>query len=175
MKNTFYIIIVSVLVFIAINTIFYFKIYTDQRDFQTNLLLHQIGICGNTIERYGMNFENEVNYILYSENITQLFNDPNIKERGSKNLELFYSKYSDIINNINIYGDQKNVYSLIFDKKNNFVSDYYESQQQIPLFDRDRLYFDNGQYHFAIPVFKDNKVHSNIVIGVDFTRYIETI
>jgi CheY-like chemotaxis protein/signal transduction histidine kinase len=175
MKNTFYIIIVSVLVFIAINTIFYFKIYTDQRDFQTNLLLHQIGICGNTIERYGMNFENEVNYILYSENITQLFNDPNIKERGSKNLELFYSKYSDIINNINIYGDQKNVYSLIFDKKNNFVSDYYESQQQIPLFDRDRLYFDNGQYHFAIPVFKDNKVHSNIVIGIDFTRYIESV
>jgi CheY-like chemotaxis protein/signal transduction histidine kinase len=138
-------------------------------------LSNQIGICGNTIEQYGMNFENEVNYILYSENINQLFNDPNIKEKGSKNLELFYSKYSRIINNINIYGDQKNVYSLILDKKNNFVSDYYESQQQMPLLDRDRLYIENGQYHFAIPIFKDNKVHSNIVIGIDFTHYIESV
>ncbi len=175
MKNTFYIIIVSLFVFIAINTVFYFKIYIDQRDFQTNLLVHQIGICGNTIEQFGMNFDNEVNYILYSENINQLFNDPNIKEKGSKNLELFYSKYSRIINNINIYGDQKNVYSLILDKKNNFVSDYYESQQQVPLLDRDRLSIENGQYHFAIPVFKDNKVYSNIVIGIDFARYIESV
>jgi len=175
MKNTFYIIIVSVLVFIAINTVLYLKIYNDQRDFHTNSLSNQVGICGNTIEQYGMNFENEVNYILYSENINQLFNDPDIKEKGSKNLELFYSRYNRIINNINIYGDKKNVYSLILDKKNNFVSDYYESQQQIPLLDRDRLYFENGQYHFAIPVFKDNMVHSNIVIGIDFTRYIESV
>jgi CheY-like chemotaxis protein/signal transduction histidine kinase len=175
MKNTFYIILCSVFVFIAINTIFYFKIYNDQRDFQTKLLQHQIGICGNTIEQFGMNFENEVNYILYSENINQLFNDPDIKEKGSKNLELFYSKYSRIINNINILGDQKNVYSLILDKKNNFVSDYYESQQQIPLLDRDKLYLENGQYRFAIPIFKENKVHSNIVIGLDFTRYIEYV
>jgi CheY-like chemotaxis protein/signal transduction histidine kinase len=175
MKNTFFIILVSVFLFIGLNTIFYLKIYKDQRDYQTEMLLHQISICGNTIEQYGMNFENEVNYILYSDNINQLFNDPNIKEKGSKNLELFYSKYNRLINNIDIYGDQKNVYSLILDKKNNFVSDYYESQQQIPLLDRDRLYIENGQYHFAIPIFKENKVHSNIVIEIDLSRYIESV
>lgn len=175
MKNTFYIILVSVFVFIALNTIFYLKIYKDQRDFQTELLLHQISICGNTIEQYGLNFENEVNYILYSDNINQLFSDPNIKERGLKSLELFYSKYNRLINNIDIYGDQKNVYSLILDRRNNFVSDYYESQQQIPLLDRDRLFIENGQYHFAIPVFKENQVHSNIVLEIDFLRYIGSV
>ena len=175
MKNTFYIILASVFAFIALNTFFYLKIYKDQRDFQAELLLHQIRICGNTIEQYGQNFENEVNYILYSDNINQLFNDPDFKEKGSKNLELFYSKYNSLINNINIYGDQKNVYSLILDKKNNFVSDYYESQQQIPLLDRDKLFIENGQYHYAIPVFKENQVHSNIVIGIDFLRYIGSV
>jgi len=175
MKNTFYIILVSVFIFIAINTVLYLNIYTDQRDFQTNLLSNQIDICGNTIEQYGMNFENEINFLLYSESINQLFTDPNIKEKGFKNLELFYSKYSNIINNIKIYGDQKNVYSLILDRRNNFVSDYYESQQQIPLLDRDKLYFEGGGFHFAIPVFKQNKVQANIVIDIDFNRYIENV
>lgn len=175
MKKTFYIILISVFAFIVLNTIFYLKIYKDQKDFQTELLLHQIRICGNTIEQYGLNFENEVNYILYSENINQLFTDPDIKERGLKNLDLFYSKYSSLINKITIYGDQKNVYSLILDKKNNFVSDYYESQQQIPLLDRDKLFIENGNYHYVIPVFKENQVHSNIVIGIDFFRYIGTV
>ena len=142
MKKTFYIILISVFAFIILNTIFYLKIYKDQKDFQTELLSHQIRICGNTIEQYGLNFENEVNYILYSENINLLFTDPDIKERGLKNLDLFYSKYSALINNITVYGNQKNVYSLILDKKNNFVSDYYESQQQIPLLDRDKLFIE---------------------------------
>jgi len=175
MKNTFYIILVSVFAFIALNTIFYLKIYNNQRDFQAELLLQQIRICGNTIEQYGQNFENEVNYILYSDNINQLFNDPNFKEKGSKSLELFYSKYASLITSINIYGDQKNVYSLILDKKNNFVSDYYESQQQIQLLDRDKLFIESGQYHYAIPVFNENQVHSNIVIGIDFLRYFRSV
>jgi DNA-binding response OmpR family regulator/signal transduction histidine kinase len=175
MRNTFFIILISVFAFIAVNTIFYLKIYKDQRDFQTELLLHQISICGNTIEQYGLNFENEVNYILYSNNINQLFNDPITKERGSKNLELFYSKYNRLINHINIYGDQKNVYSLFLDRRNDFVSDYYESQQQIPLLDRDKLFLEEGYYHFAIPVFKENQVHSNIVIEIDFLRYIGSV
>jgi len=175
MKNTFYIILASVFIFIALNTIFYLKIYEDQKDFQTEMLLQQISICGNTIEQYGLNFENEVNFILYSENINQLFSDPNIKEKGSKNLELFYSKYNRLINKIIIYGDRKSVYSLILDKRNNFVSDYYESQQQIPLLDRDKLFIETGHYHYAIPVFQENQVHSNIVIDLDFSRYIKSV
>ena len=175
MKKTFYIILVSVFAFIILNTIFYLKIYKDQKDFQTELLSHQIRICGNTIEQYGLNFENEVNYILYSENINLLFTDPDIKERGLKNLDLFYSKYSALINNITVYGNQKNVYSLILDKKNNFVSDYYESQQQIPLLDRDKLFIENRNYYYSIPVFKENQVYSNIVIAIDFLRYIGTV
>lgn len=175
MRKTFYIILVSVFAFIVLNTFFYIKIYKNQKNFQTELLSHQVRICGNTIEQYGLNFENEVNYILYSENINLLFTNPDIKERGLKNLDLFYTKYSAFINNITIYGDQKNVYSLILDKKNNFVSDYYESQQQIPLLDRDKLFQENGKYYFSIPIFKENQVHSNIVLEIDFPRYIGTV
>lgn len=172
MRKTFFIILISVFAFITVNTLFYINIYRNQLVFQTELLSRQIRICGNTIEQNGLGFENEVNFILYSEDITQLFIDPNIEDPGSKNLELFYAKYQHLINNINILDNQKNVYSLILDKKNNFVSDFYESQYQVPLHDRDQLYIENGKFYFAIPVFKDNVVQSNIIIDIDFTRYM---
>ncbi|KPK85842.1 MAG: hypothetical protein AMS27_06565 [Bacteroides sp. SM23_62_1] len=172
MKKTFFIILASVFAFITINTLFYINTYRSQLTFQTELLSHQIRICGSTIEQNGLGFENEVNYILYSEDITQLFNDPDIKENGSKKLELFYAKYQHLINNINILDNHKNVYSLILDRRNNFISDFYESQQQIPLNDRDRLYTENGKFYFVIPVFKENAVQANIIIEIDFIRYI---
>lgn len=172
MKRTFIIIIISVFAFITINTLFYINIYRNQLVFLTELLSRQIRICGNTIEQNGLGFENEVNFILYSEDITALFSDPDIKDKGCKNLELFYTKYQHLINNISILDNHKNVYILVLDRKNNFVSDFYESQQQIPLYDRDNLYIQNGKFYFAIPVFKDNIVQSNIIIDIDFIRYI---
>jgi len=175
MNKSYYIILISVFVFIATNTIFYVNIYQRQATFQTELLAQQLRICGNTIDKRGMSFENEVNFILFSDDITQLFNDQSIKEIGSKNLELFYSKYADLINKITVYDSEKNVYGLILDNKNNFVSDYYESQRQVPLQNRDQLYFENGKNLFTIPIFRENQVHSNVLIEVDFNRYIQSV
>ena len=175
MRKPYFIILIAVLGFIALNTIFNIKIYQRQVNFQTELLTQQIRICGNIIEKMGMDFENEVNFILFSDDITKLFYDPNIKEKGSKNLELFYSKYSGLINKVTIYDNEKNVYGLILDRKNNFVSDYYESQRQVPLQDRDRLYAENGKSLFTIPIFQNNKVHSNILIEIDFNRYLKSV
>jgi len=175
MNKSYYIILISVFVFIATNTIFYVNIYQRQANFQTELLTQQLRICGNIIENRGMSFENEVNFILFSDDITQLFRDSEVKQIGSKNLELFYSKYADLINKITIYDSKKNVYGLILDKKSNFVSDYYESQRQISLQDRDLLYFENGKSLFTIPIFRDNEVHSNILIEIDFNRYFQSV
>lgn len=84
-------------------------------------------------------------------------------------------KYANLINKITVYDSEKNVYGLILDKKNNFVSDYYESQRQVPLQNRDHLFFENGKSYFTIPIFRDNQVHSNILIEVDFNRYFQSV
>ncbi len=175
MNKTFLIILVAVLIFIGVNSFFYIRIFREQRDFQAELLTQQIRICGSTIEQNGMNFESEVNYILFSDNISMLFSDSEVKERSSKNLELFYSKYENLINYINIFDNNYNVYRLLKDKVNNYVSDFYESQRQETLAKRDMLKEDEGRFLYTVPIFQDNEVTSNIIININFEKYINTV
>jgi CheY-like chemotaxis protein/signal transduction histidine kinase len=176
MRRTLYFILISIILFIGINTVFYFTIFRQQLDFQTDLLTRQTRLCGNTIEQEGQWFENELNSIPYQDDFTRLFTDEEIKHRGSTNLQKLYTGYSLLINNITVYDNQKNVYSLILDAKNNFVSDYYESQRQIPLNVRDELIQEGDQYKLSIPGFDENGVvRSNILVDLNFTRFVDEI
>lgn len=176
MRKIYILIFLTVCGFFCINSLFYIRIYNQQLDFQTELLKQQISICGNTIEQNGMDFESEVNYILFSSNISELFSDSEGKERNMKNLELFYTKYEDLISNINIYNNDRQVYRLLKDKgNNNYVRDFYESQRQEILEKHDLLREQNGEHQLIIPVFRENKVVANIVISIDYQKYINTV
>ena len=102
MYRNFFIILISAFLFIGINTVFYYTIFMQQLDFQTELLTRQTRICGNTIEQEGQEFENELNSIPYQDDFTRLFTDEEIKLRGSVNLQKLYTGYSQLINNIGI-------------------------------------------------------------------------
>jgi CheY-like chemotaxis protein/signal transduction histidine kinase len=176
MKRTFYLILISIILFIGINTVFYFTIFRQQLDFQTDLLARQTRLCGIAIEEEGLLFESELNSIPYQDDFTRLFTDEEIKKRGSTNLQKLYTEFSQLINKITVYDNNKNVYSLILDLKNNFVSDYYESQRQTPLNARDELIESEEKYMLSIPGFdEDGVVRSNILVDLNFTRFVNSI
>ncbi len=167
---------ISVLVFVGINTVFYITIFNQQLEFQTELISQQTQVCGRMIEQEGFLFENELNSIPYQNDFTRLFTDEKIKQQGSVHLQQLYTGYADLINKITVYDNSANVYSLILDYKDNFVSDYYESQRQITLNERDELIKDNGEFVLAIPGFdNEGKVQSNILINLNFERFVQAI
>ncbi len=168
-------IIVFVSVFIILNLYFYFRIYSQQLDFQKDILIEQTQVCANTIENEGLHFENEINYILFSDDVIRIFSDLRARERASKKLELFYAKYEDLIRNITIYDDSNRAYSLYKDKMDKFVSDFYESQFQRELDQRDRLIAAEDKDYYVLPVFRENRVRGNIVVQVDFKQYITSV
>lgn len=175
-NKTIIIIPVAVFIFIGINSLFYILIFNQQRNFHIQLLMQQVRICGNTIEERGNDFESDLTFIPFSEDITKFFDDPRVRERTSKDIELFYSKYENLINNIRIYDNEHHVYRLLKDKRHNFVSDYYESQVQEKLSLSEELRHEGDSYLYAVPVFNDDsKVQSNIVININFRKYIETV
>ena len=130
MNRSFFIILISIFIFIGINTVFYFTIFNQQLDFQTDLLARQTRLCGSTIEQGGMNFENELNAIPFADDFSELFTNVEIRERGAVNLQKLYTRNSELINKITVFDNENNVYSLILDREGDFVTDYYESQEQ---------------------------------------------
>ncbi len=176
MNRTFFIILISIFLFVGINTVFYFTIFNQQLDFQTDLLARQTRLCGSTIEQGGLNFENELNAIPFADDFSSLFTNMEIRERGAENLQKLYTRNSELINKITVFDNENNVYSLILDKKGNFVTDYYESQEQTLLRERDELIFDQDKFSLSIPDFDENGiVRSNIVVDINFTLYVNSI
>ncbi|MCK5461944.1 MAG: hypothetical protein KAI95_02975 [Bacteroidales bacterium] len=123
-----------------------------------------------------MNFENELNAIPFADDFSELFTNVEIRERGAENLQKLYTRNSELINKITVFDNENNVYSLILDRKGDFVTDYYESQEQTILRERDELIFDQDKFSLSIPDFDENGVvRSNIVVEINFTLYVNSI
>ena len=130
MKKIYYIISAVIVIILGVNAYYGYHIYNQQLSFHTDMLSNQSQICGWEIEQSGYEFENEINYIVFSSDIASFFDDQEGLELKVKKLELFYFKYQNLIKNIKIIDNNKKVYSLFKDKTNHFISDYYISQRQ---------------------------------------------
>jgi len=176
MKKIYSLLSIVVVIIISVNVYYGFHIYNQQLNFHTEMLSNQAQICGWEIEQSGYEFENEINYIVFSSNIAGFFADPINHEMQVKKLELFYFKYQNLIKNIRIIDNNKNVYSLFKDKTNHFISDYYTSQRQQPLVNKEDVVANNdGTFTYILPVFKDSKTVVNILVKADIDKYINSV
>ena len=173
----YYILITSlVVIIIGVNIYYYYNFYNQQIAFQTDILEKQIQICSWEIEHSGYEFENEINYIVFSTDMANFFDSEAKKELRIRKLELFYFKYQNLIKNIKVVDENKNVFSLFKDKTNHFITDYYIAQKQKDLNVREEVTKNqDGSFNYTLPVFSDNKAVVNIVIKVDINEYIKQI
>jgi PAS domain S-box-containing protein len=140
------------------------------------MLMNQSQICGWEIEQSGYEFENEINYIVFSSDLANFFDNMDNIDLKVKKLELFYFKYQNLIKNIQLIDNNKNVYSLFKDKTNHFISDYYVSQRQKPLVNRERIEENSdGTYTYILPVFSNNQPVINILVKTDIENYINSV
>jgi len=176
MKKLYYLISVVIIVIIGVNAFYSYHIYNQQLNFHTDMMLNQTQICGWEIEQSGYEFENEINYIVYSSDIANFFNEQKDLELKVKKLELFYFKYQNLIKNIRIIDNNRNVYSLFKDKTNHFISDYYLSQRQQTLVSKETVYLNRDKsYTYVLPVFKNDKTVINILVKADIDKYIHSV
>jgi signal transduction histidine kinase/CheY-like chemotaxis protein len=172
MKKSFLIASIAGVFLIAMNIYLSYTLSKEQVNYQKNILFKQAEVCGSNIESVVQRFESDLNYILFSDDISDLFSDHYKNSGPLRNLELFYSSYSNLIKNIDIYDNNKNVLNLFKDKKNNYITDRYLAQRQRKLSDKEQVKVHNSEYQYLIPVFKDKIVFGNIVITIDFSKYL---
>ena len=175
MKKIYISVSLVLIAVIIINIIFHLDISKQQINLYKDILLKQIQICGIEIERTGFEFENEINHILFSDDIAGIFDNIEEKESSINKFELFYSKYEDLITNLIIYDNFNNVFSLFKDKRDRFIVDNYVTHKQKNLIQKDQLILKNGEYLFYLPVFKENAVYGNIVVATSLNNYINSV
>ncbi len=171
MKKFSIIIWIVIILVISVNILFYLDTFRQQQTFQKKILFEQVQNCGSEIEKTGMDFENEINYILFSDDIARLFEQSDYRENGLSKLEVFYSKYHDLIKVINIYDQNRNVFSLYKDTHGNFITDYYISHRQKTLLNRENVLNEDNHYLYYLPVFRQDSVVANVEVTLGFTDF----
>lgn len=170
MKKNIAIIILTFLLLIGLNTLFFRSFYRFQVNQQKNLLLKQTEVCSYEIERVVQKFESDLNYILFSDDIPTLF----VSEDSDalRKLQLFYSTYTNLVKNIDIYDNNKNVLNLFRDSKKNFLTDRYLAQRQRNLVSKEEVIMHNSEYQYVLPIYKDNQLFANILVTINLNNYI---
>lgn len=175
MRKIYFLISAVIVIILSLNVYYYFDIYDQQVDFQKSFLLKQTQLCGEEIEKVGSQFVSDLNRILFLDDITQFFDNEEIMQRGAKNLEIFYSKYDNLIKNILLYDNKKNVFSLYKDNNNNFISDTYTTHNQRELVPREKISIEKNKYVFFLPIINNNFVTGNIATTIDYIHYINSV
>ena len=129
----------------------FWRIYNRQMAYQRDILQKQVQNCGDEIEKNIIRFTNDVNYILFSEDLTGIIGSESSKHSAVFKIERLYLSYKDLIKNVYIYDQQKNVVNLFYDKKNSLIIDPYTAQKQKALTAKELVQKTPEGYHFLSP------------------------
>lgn len=175
MKRIYFFVFITIVVIFSANIYYYLKIYQQQISVEESFLLKQARITGTQIEKTGYQFENDLSQILFSDSISSFFSNEDVKEHTINDLKAFFFRYSTIINSIQYYDNNKHVFSLVRDRKNKFIMDIFASHVQQELLEKETLKIQNGEYLYHMPVLKKGKTAGNMVIVIDYLRYIKSV
>jgi signal transduction histidine kinase/CheY-like chemotaxis protein len=153
----------------------FWKIFIHQNAYQREILQNQVQNCGSEIENNVVRFASEVNYLLFSEDLIGIIGSDQMKPGPINKIEMLYSSYKELVRNVYIYDQEKNVVNLFYDKKNSLIIDPYSAQRQKALADKELVQKSSEGYQYSLPIFKDKQLAGNIVLTLDFARYINSI
>jgi signal transduction histidine kinase/CheY-like chemotaxis protein len=176
MKKSAYYFLSIILVIFLLNIVLNVSIYRKQIVVQRHILSGQAGSAANAIETTVMDFENDVNALLYAGILSDLdfARDDNTQE-GIRSLEMLFSNYRYLINNLNIYDTSKNVLNLSFNKRNNLLTDPFIMQQQNEIHEKITLETRDNEYLYTFPVFRHSRLYANLVFTINIPSYFNSV
>ena len=167
--------IIFLIILVTLNVFSFFNVNTRFISFLNNSLVQQTSTCGNYMESQLNQFENDLNKLMFEYDFRMIFRDNEELEIRNQNLQIFYSKYRDLVSNILIYDNDKNYYGLYLNDKDRFVIDTFARQKQYDLSPRDKVEKKGNNYLYHYPFFEADKVSGNIIVEVDFNQFAQKV
>lgn len=175
MRKIYFIFFAVVLGIVLLNVIYYLDLKKQQILFQKNYITEQGSTCITKIENTASEFDNDINYLLFSNDLTTIVSSKEDQTELTQKLQNLYSKYPKLISNISILNQGNAVFSLYRDKKNIYIIDRYTTHNPNKLYEKETVIFENNIYHYIFPIYKDKILQANLDFSIDYTQYLESL
>jgi len=174
-KYAYYFILITIIV-ILLNIYFNISIFRSQIAFQRKILMGQAEASVSEIESSLMKFENEVNALLFSNALLNIdIKSDDRKQDGLRSLEMLLINNGELIKNVHIYDNNKNVLNLSFNKRYRLLVDPFVTQHQNELQDKELVMKSEGQYLYTFPVFGNSQLIANLAFTLNINSYFESV
>ncbi len=175
MKRVSIIAVVFLVILLSMNIFSFLNINNRFVNFLNSSLQQQTNLCGNYMEKTLVEFESDLNRLLFEYHFSAIFNDREELEESNRSLQIFYSKYRSLITNIFIFDNERNYFGLYINENEEFVVDTFPRQRQAKLSPRDKVEFRKGDYLYHYPYFDNDEVTGNIIVEVDFEQFSKSV
>jgi CheY-like chemotaxis protein/signal transduction histidine kinase len=164
-----------IIILIAVNIYYFLNIYNQQINFQKTILGRQTEICSQEIEKQMAGLMSEIDFVLDNEDIFLFFDDPVVRDNSYRKIEIFFSKYNDLVTEITFSDNNKHVLNIFKDIENELITDIYFSRVQKELAKEKKIIETNKETVIIIPNYRKNQVLANLEVKLDPRKYIESV
>ncbi len=175
MKRANILALICLLLLLLLNVLSFLNINQRFISFLNSSLEQQVNLCGEYMENQLSGFQNDMGKLLFDYNFSNIFEDPEELERRKQSIQVFYSKYRDLINHVFIYDNKKNYFGLFINEDDEFILDTFPRQRQPDLIPRDKVEKKDSKYLYYYPYFENDQVNGNIIVEVDFQKFSRKI
>ncbi|MCG8697053.1 MAG: ATP-binding protein, partial [Bacteroidales bacterium] len=171
MKKFYTTSIVATVIILCFSALFFRYMHISHITYQKDQQFSLLKLAVNEIEQDIHHFESDLNFLAFGEKLSGVIENE-ITENDLRKIELFYSSYSTLIEEIELFDKNKNVINIYLDEKNHFITGRYQAQRQHPLKETQVVKKYNSKYQYYIPVIKDSTVFANIMVTINFDQYL---
>ena len=103
-------------------------------------------------------FQSDLNQIIYKEDLSLFFTNPENQLTTKERMKLFFSKYNDFVTGIKYFDNKKNEFTLKKDNDNNsgeWLEQPFILHSQAEMYNMEKLVLENQKYNYYLPVFKE--------------------
>ena len=172
LKRIFRIAWILVIFIFLSNIIFYLR--SEKKKIMANreILSGFLNNAASKIEEAANNLQSDLNYVLFSNEIANIFNQPDDFNPYIHKLENYYSKYHNMISTIVVYDNNNNVLSLYNDSKGRFIRDFFISHRQVDLHEHEHLIYNQKGYYYYFPIYQNDTLKGNIEVKLNLIDYV---
>lgn len=168
------------LVVLVLNGLAILRLNQRYTEYLNQTLLSQSRLCGEYMETSLQQLSGDINREMQIFN-SEIFYEPVRFQEASQNLQIFFTKYKDLINKVSVFDNQKNYYALYLESDDStegeavFVIDSFATRRQKLLSPVEEVVLNGTVLEYHYPFSGQDVVLGNMVVELDLRQFADIV